>query len=74
MEKISGIIPASSRQVWTFGETEKPRRDFEFPESRAESLSQIRKPDFAPGFEAAPGKQPVADHDFSKGVKLDVTA
>ena len=43
MEKISGIVPASKRQVWQSGEIEKPRRIAD-PVAETKEAAVVRHP------------------------------
>lgn len=73
MEKISHIVPASTRQVWVSGEVDKPRRVTEPNFDDRIEISSPRKSD--PILASAPAVGPhVVASDPLKGGKLDMTA
>jgi hypothetical protein len=73
MEKISGIIPASSRQVWKSGEIDKPRRVSDpTPEDGLSSI-RPRRPEISSIAVIEAGTAPVDGH-AQKGGRLNTVA
>jgi hypothetical protein len=75
MDKVSNIVPASTRQVWSSGENEKPRRVTEpNPEEHTRGVVvSSRSSESLPSL-ASKADQPIVARDTSRGGRLNTMA